>query len=121
MEGDPLIRSRMKERQRAMAQQRMMSEVPTADVIITNPTHYSVALKYDENKSDAPFVVAKGVDYLAFKIREVGKAHGIMHVENRSLARGLYQTVEIGEPIPEDFYQLVAEVLAYVYKVQRKV
>ncbi len=121
MEGDPLIKSRIRDTQRQMAQQRMMSEVPTADVIITNPTHFSIALKYDEEKSDAPFVVAKGADYVALKIREVAEANGVMRVENRPLARGLYGAVEIGEIIPEEFYQSVAEVLAYVYKVQRKV
>ncbi|WP_027963203.1 flagellar biosynthesis protein FlhB [Halalkalibacillus halophilus] len=120
IEGDPLIKSRMKERQRQMAQQRMMSEIPSADVVITNPTHYSIAIKYDEAKSDAPYVVAKGVDYIAFRIRDVAQAHGVMKVENRQLARGLYQTVEIGEAIPEDFYQGVAEVLAYVYKLEKQ-
>ncbi|WP_188205821.1 flagellar biosynthesis protein FlhB [Alkalibacillus aidingensis] len=120
IEGDPLIKSRIKERQRQMAQQRMMSEVPSADVVITNPTHYSIALKYDESKSDAPFVVAKGVDYVALKIREVAKANNVVQVENRPLARGLYQAVEIGEVIPEDFYQQVAEVLAYVYKLEQQ-
>lgn len=121
MEGDPLIKSRIKDTQRQMAQQRMMSEVPTADVIITNPTHFSIALKYDEEKSEAPFVVAKGADYVAFKIREIAEANGVMRIENRSLARGLYAAVEIGDSIPEEFYQSVAEVLAYVYKLQRKV
>ena len=121
MEGDPLIKSRIKDTQRQMAQQRMMSEVPTADVIITNPTHFSIALKYDEEKSEAPFVVAKGADYVAFKIREIAEANGVMRIENRSLARGLYAAVEIGDSIPEEFYQSVAEVVAYVYKLQRKV
>ncbi|GAA0461362.1 flagellar biosynthesis protein FlhB [Alkalibacillus silvisoli] len=121
IEGDPLIKSRMKERQRQMAQQRMMSEVPSADVVITNPTHYSIALRYDEDQRDAPYVVAKGVDYVALKIREVAKANDVVRVENRTLARGLYNSVEIGETIPEDFFQQVAEVLAYVYKLEKKV
>ncbi|GEN44934.1 flagellar biosynthesis protein FlhB [Alkalibacillus haloalkaliphilus] len=120
IEGDPLIKSRIKERQRQMAQQRMMSEVPTADVVITNPTHYSIALKYDENKADAPFVVAMGVDYVALKIREVAKANDVVRVENRKLARGLYYGTEIGNTIPEDFFQQVAEVLAYVYKLEKR-
>ncbi|GEL75862.1 flagellar biosynthesis protein FlhB [Tenuibacillus multivorans] len=120
IEGDPLIKSRIKEQQRQMAQQRMMSEVPEADVVITNPTHFAVAIKYEEAKSDTPFVVAKGVDYIAFKIKEIAKAHDVITLENRSLARGLYQAVELGDEIPEEFFQAVAEVLAYVYSVQRK-
>ncbi|MDQ0159078.1 flagellar biosynthesis protein FlhB [Alkalibacillus salilacus] len=120
MEGDPLIKSRMKERQRSMAQQRMMSEVPEADVVITNPTHYSIALKYDEERAEAPFVIAKGVDYVALKIREVAEANGVVRIENRQLARGLYHSVEIDETIPEDFFQQVAEVLAYVYKMEKQ-
>ncbi|SET41242.1 flagellar biosynthetic protein FlhB [Salinibacillus kushneri] len=121
MEGDPQIKSKVKERQRQMANSRMMSEVPDADVVITNPTHYSIAVKYDENKYDAPYVVAKGVDYIALKIREVANYHHIPMVENRPLARSLYAKVEIGEVIHEDFYQAVAEVLAYVYRIQNKV
>ncbi|SEP57535.1 flagellar biosynthesis protein FlhB [Piscibacillus halophilus] len=121
IEGDPLIKSRIKERQRQMAQQRMMSEVPQADVVITNPTHYAIAVKYDENRSDAPIVVAKGVDYVAYKIREIAKSNEVMLVENKWLARSLYQAVDLNEEIPEDFFQAVAEVLAYVYSVQRKV
>ncbi|WP_102028232.1 flagellar biosynthesis protein FlhB [Salirhabdus sp. Marseille-P4669] len=120
MEGDPQIRAKIKEKQRQMAMQRMMSEVPKADVIITNPTHYSIAIKYSEDKFDAPYVVAKGVDYIAFRIREIAKHHNIMMVENRPLARGLYDKVEIGEVIHEEFYQAVAEVLAYVYRMENK-
>ena len=120
VEGDPLIKSKLKEKQRQMAMQRMMSDVPTADVIITNPTHYSIAIKYDENKASAPYVVAKGVDQVALKIREVAKAHDIMTVENRQLARGLYDVIEIGDLVPEQFYQAVAEVLAYVYRLEKK-
>lgn len=120
IEGDPLIRSKIKEKQRQMAMQRMMSEIPQADVIITNPTHYSVAITYDELKASAPYVVAKGVDQVALKIREVAKAHDIMMVENRELARSLHDTVDIGEVIPEQFYQAVAEVLAYVYRLENK-
>src|SRR5690625_3999171 len=121
IEGDPLIKSKIKEKQRQMAMQRMMSDVPEADVIITNPTHYSIAIKYDENEATAPYVVAKGVDDIALKIREVAKAHDIISVENRQLARSLYDIVEIGEIIPEQFYQAVAEVLAYVYRLENKV
>ncbi|MGP4072233.1 flagellar biosynthesis protein FlhB [Piscibacillus sp. B03] len=121
IEGDPLIKSRIKERQRQMAQQRMMSEVPQADVVITNPTHFAIAVKYDEAKAEAPLVVAKGVDYVAFKIREVAKANDVVLVENKWLARSLYQSVDLGEEIPEEFFQAVAEVLAYVYSIQSKV
>lgn len=120
IEGDPLIKSKIKERQRQMAMRRMMSEIPNADVVITNPTHYAIAIKYDENKSDAPYVVAKGVDYVAFKIRDIAKNHQVTLVENRTLARALYAEIEIGQAITEEFYQAVAEVLAYVYQLERK-
>src|SRR5699024_9956843 len=121
IEGDPLIKSKIKEKQRQIAMRRMMSEVPTADVVITNPTHYAVALKYDEDKESAPFVVATGKDELALKIIEIAKAHDVVTIENRPLARSLYQTLDIGDLIPEQFYQAVAEVLAYVYRLENKV
>ncbi|RYG73858.1 flagellar biosynthesis protein FlhB [Lentibacillus lipolyticus] len=121
MEGDPQIKSKMKERQRDMATQRMMSEVPSADVVITNPTHYAIAVKYDEAKASAPYIVAKGTDYIALKIKEVAKEHKVMTVENRPLARSLYDAVEIDEVIPEEFYKAVAEILAYVYRLEKKV
>jgi len=98
-----------------------MQEIPTADVVITNPTHYAVALKYDESKMDAPFVVAKGVDYLAQKIKYVAKENGVIMIENRPLARRLYHQTEIGQAIPEEFFKAVAEVLAYVYRLKKKV
>ena len=120
IEGDPLIKSKIKERQRMMAMQRMMSEVPNADVVITNPTHYAVAIKYDEEKADAPYIVAKGVDSVALKIKEVAAANQVMTVENRPLARALYSKLEIGDMISEEFFQAVAEILAYVYRVQKK-
>lgn len=120
IEGDPLIKSKIKERQRQMAMRRMMTDVPEADVIITNPTHYAVAIKYDEKKSDAPYVVAKGVDYVALKIREIATKNNVAVVENRRLARALYAKMEIGQTIDEEFYQAVAEVLAYVYQLERK-
>ncbi|MEN2766433.1 flagellar biosynthesis protein FlhB [Ornithinibacillus xuwenensis] len=120
-EGDPLIKSKIKEKQRQISMRRMMSEIPNADVIITNPTHYAIAVKYDENKASAPYVVGKGVDHIAFKIREIAKANNVMTVENRPLARSLYSSVEIGDVIPEEFYQAVAEVLAYVYRMEKKV
>ena len=120
-EGDPLIKSKIKQKQREMAMQRMMSDVPNADVIITNPTHFAVALKYDENKMDAPYVVAKGVDFVALKIRGVAKEHDVATVENRPLARALYAQTEIGDPVPEEFFAAVAEILAYVYQLKNKV
>ncbi len=117
-EADPLIRSRIKQRQREMAARRMMQEIPDADVVITNPTHYAVALKYDETKRDAPYVVAKGADYIALKIKSVAEEHGVVIVENRPLARSLYEQTEIGDEIPEEFFKAVAEILAYVYKTK---
>jgi len=120
-EGDPLIKGKIRERQRSMAIRRMMQELPKADVIITNPTHFAVAIRYDANAMSAPTVVAKGQDYLALKIREVAKKHRIVTMENKPLARALYSQVEIGQQIPEELFRAVAEVLAYVYKLQGKV
>lgn len=121
IEGDPQIKAKIKEKQRQMAMRRMMSEVPQADVVITNPTHYAIAVKYDEQKEDAPYIVAKGVDHIAFKIKEIASAHNVVIVENRPLARGLYDHIEIGDVIGEDFYKAVAEILAYVYKLEKKI
>ena len=98
-----------------------MEEVPHADVVITNPTHYAVALKYDETKMDAPYVVAKGVDFVAQKIKLIAKENKVIIVENRPLARSLYAETDIGQEIPEQFFKAVAEILAYVYRVQRRV
>ncbi|EME74278.1 flagellar biosynthesis protein FlhB [Bacillus sonorensis] len=120
-EGDPLIKSKIKQKQKEMAMRRMMQEVPKADVIITNPTHYAVALKYDENKMDAPFIVAKGVDLMALKIRQIAKEHDVMTVENRPLARALYDQVEIDQAVPEEFFKAIAEILAFVYKAKQKI
>ncbi|MEC3886068.1 flagellar biosynthesis protein FlhB [Halobacillus sp. HZG1] len=120
MEGDPQIKAKIKEKQRQMSAARMMSEVPDADVVITNPTHYAIAIKYDEAQSDAPYVVAMGVDFIALKIKEVAKSNNVVTVENRPLARALYQHSEIDKPIDEQFYKAVAEVLAYVYQLERK-
>ncbi|MBS4189246.1 flagellar biosynthesis protein FlhB [Bacillus sp. FJAT-49705] len=121
IEGDPLIKSKIKQRQREMAMRRMMQEVPNADVVITNPTHYAVALKYDETKLDAPYVVAKGVDFVAQKIKMIAKEQEIITVENRPLARALYSQSEIGDAIPEEFFKAVAEILAYVYRTKKKI
>ncbi|WP_373229577.1 flagellar biosynthesis protein FlhB [Cohnella sp.] len=117
-EGDPLIKGKIKERQRRMALMRMMQEVPNADVIITNPTHFAVALKYDGTKMDAPTIVAKGQDYLALRIREIAKQNDVMIMENKPLARALYEKTEVGDSVPADLFQAVAEVLAYVYRLK---
>jgi flagellar biosynthesis protein FlhB len=120
-EGDPLIKSKIKQRQREMAMRRMMQEVPKADVIITNPTHYAICLKYDENQREAPFVIAKGVDLIAQKIKMIANEHEITMIENRPLARSLYDQAEIGDTIPEEFFKAVAEILAYVYRIKNKI
>ncbi|MBS4177106.1 flagellar biosynthesis protein FlhB [Lederbergia citrea] len=121
IEGDPLIKSKIKQKQREMAMSRMMQEVPKADVIITNPTHYAIALKYDEEKAEAPIVLAKGVDFMAQKIKLIAGEHKIVMVENRPLARSLYEQVDIGDTIPDDFFKAVAEILAYVYRIKHKI
>ncbi|MGG3913126.1 flagellar biosynthesis protein FlhB [Bacillus sp. es.034] len=120
VEGDPLIKSKIKQRQREMAMRRMMQEVPEADVVITNPTHFAIALKYDEDKMDAPYVVAKGVDYLAQKIKYIAGENDVVMVENRPLARSLYDSAEIGDAVPEEFFKAIAEILAYVYRIKNQ-
>jgi flagellar biosynthetic protein FlhB len=119
-DGNPEIKQRIRNIQKQLSQKRMMKDVPRADVIVTNPTHYSVALKYDPKKMVSPIVLAKGVDFSALKIREIAKEHSIPIVENVNLARGLYREVEIGQYIPRDLYQAVAELLAFVYKMKKK-
>lgn len=119
-EGDPQIKGKMKERQRAASMNRMMSKVPEADVIIRNPTHFAIAIKYDSQKNRAPMVVAKGQDHIAMKIIEIATETKIEMVENKTLARGLYESVELEREIPEEFYQPVAEILAFVYSLKRK-
>lgn len=115
MEGDPIIKSKIKSAQMQFMKQKMMSAVPTADVVVANPTHFSVALKYDKDIAPAPIVVAKGVDYMAFKIREIAKANNVPIVENKPLARSLYKLVKVDHVIPAELYVAVAEVLAFVY------
>lgn len=115
MEGDPFIKGQRRARQRELSMNRMMQEVPKADVVITNPTHFAVAIQYDFKTMDAPVVIAKGQDHIALKIREIAKQHKIMTVENRPLARALFAAVEIGQPVPEEMFNAVGEVLAYVY------
>ncbi len=118
MEGDPITKGRIRRIQREMARKRMMADVPNADVIITNPTHYAVALSYKMDSMEAPKVLAKGVGFLAQKIKELAQEHDIPHVENKPLARALYKSVEIGEYIPAHLYKAVAEILAYIYKAK---
>ena len=103
-----------------MATMRMMQAVPEADVVITNPTHYAVALKYDEALASAPLVTAKGQDYVAMKIKEIAKEHGVEIVENKPVAQALYAACDLGAEVPLELYQAVAEILAYVYKLKRK-
>ncbi len=116
MEGDPKIKSRIRQKQRQMSAMRMMERVPSADVVITNPTHYAIALKYEEGVNNAPVVIAKGLDYVARKIKEVAKENKIEIVENKPLAQALYNLCEIDDEIPADFYQAVADILVYVYR-----
>lgn len=116
-EGKPEVKRKIRELQMAMAQSRMMSAVPEADVVITNPTHFSVALKYDQSGDGAPVVVAKGVDTIAFKIREVATANGVEIVESPALARAIYHTTDIDGEIPNQLYYAVAQVLAYVFQL----
>lgn len=120
VEGNPQIKSRIKQIQRQMARSRMMKDVEKADVIITNPTHYAVALAYDSTRYTAPVVLAKGVDKLAEKIKEVALSQDIPIVENKALAQTLYKTVEVGDVIPESLYSAVAEILAFIYSMKER-
>ena len=120
MEGDPQIKGKRRQKQQQMAMARMMQAVPEADVIIRNPTHFAVAIKYDENKDRAPIVIAKGADKVAFRIIDKAAEHNVKIVENVPLARGLYKSVDIGREIPYEFYHAVAEVLAFVYDMNGK-
>jgi flagellar biosynthetic protein FlhB len=117
MEGDPMIKQRRAQVARQIAMQRLGHDVPKADVIVTNPTHFAVALQYDGSKMAAPKVVAKGADYLALRIRQIAVMHNIPIVERPPLARGLWRAVEVGQEIPASFYAAVAEILAYVYRL----
>ena len=119
-EGDPLTRSRIRRIQREVARRRMMAAVPEADVVITNPTHYAVALSYKMEEMQAPQVVAKGVGFLAVRIKELAQKHDVPVVEDRALAQMLYKTVEIGSYIPVTLYKAVAEILAYIYKTRNR-
>ena len=120
-EGDPRVKGKIKQLQYAQARRRMRKIVPTADVVITNPTHYAVALKYDRNSMAAPVVLVKAVDFMAQQVKEIAREHKVMLVENRYLARELYAQVEEGQEIPESLYAAVAEVLAYVFSLKGKI
>lgn len=119
-EGDPMIKARIRRTQREMASRRMMEDVPKADVIVTNPTHIAIALKYDETMV-APKVIAKGADRIAQKIKELAREKGIPIVENKPLARAIFKTLKLGQSIPKELYTAVAEVLSYVYRLKQKV
>ncbi|GAB2995763.1 flagellar biosynthesis protein FlhB [Psychrosphaera aestuarii] len=116
-EGNPEIKGRIRQTQREISQRRMMAEVPTADVVVTNPTHYSVAIKYDTEKSNAPFVVAKGADLIAMHIRKIAKEREVPMIETPMLTRSIYYTTDINQEIPEQLFVAVAQVLAYVYQL----
>ena len=120
-EGDPLIKMRIKRIQREMANARMLQEVEEADVVVTNPTHIAVALKYDTETMSAPKVVAKGERILAEKIKEIAEKAGVPIVENKPLARALFEAVDIGMSVPAKLYKAVAEVLAYVYRLKGEI
>ncbi len=119
-EGNPEIKGRIRNVQRQRARARMIQAVPTADVIIKNPTHFAVALKYDMEKNAAPVVVAKGQDELALRIIKVGEDNGVTVIENRQLARGLYASAEVDQEIPREYYSVVAEILVHVYRLKKK-
>jgi flagellar biosynthetic protein FlhB len=119
-EGDPLVKSRQRQKQREVAMQRMMQEVPKADVVITNPTHFAVALRYDAEKMAAPTVVAKGADLIALRIRTLAEENAVVIREDPPLARWLYDHVPIGRVVPPEMFQAIAEILAFVYKQKKK-
>lgn len=118
-EGKPEVKGRIRQMQREMAERRMMQAVPQADVVITNPTHFAVALKYDPDKGGAPVMLAKGGDFLALKIREIAQEHQVMVLESPALARSVYYTTELDQEIPAGLYLAVAQVLAYVYQIRQ--
>lgn len=120
LEGDPRIRQRVRQIQRQMAMQRMMAEVPEADVVITNPTTYAIALRYDIANMEAPTMVAKGMRRMAERIRDIAVESGVPIVERPELARGLYDAIDVGQPVPEDLFRAVAEVLAFVYEIDKR-
>lgn len=120
-EGNPQIKGKIREKMRRMSMRRMMQEIPKADVVITNPTHYAVALRYDGATMTAPQIVAKGQDHLALRIKEIAREHNVATVENKPLAQALFKGTEIGDHVPPELFQAVAEVLAFVYRLKGKV
>ncbi|WP_044417527.1 flagellar biosynthesis protein FlhB [Halarcobacter anaerophilus] len=120
MEGDPQVKGRIRRIQMQMAMKRMMSDVPEADVVITNPTHYAVALKYDNQVDNAPKVVAKGIDFIALKIKDIARDNSIPIIENPSLARSIYAQIEVDQEIPGEFYKAMAEIFSYIYELKNK-
>ncbi|WP_040211257.1 EscU/YscU/HrcU family type III secretion system export apparatus switch protein, partial [Clostridium polynesiense] len=119
-EGDPQLKSKIKQRQREISTRRMMQAVPDATLVVTNPTHYAVALKYDGEGMEAPKVTAKGADLVALKIKEIAKESGVPIIENKPLARKIYEEVDVEREIPQEMYQAVAEILAALYKLNKK-
>lgn len=119
MEGDPALKQRRRQLQMQLAMQRLRTDVPKADVVVTNPTHYSVALRYDEQRMSAPRVVAKGKDWMALQIRQIARQHDVPVVERPPLARALYAQADVGQEVPAQLYRAVAELLAYVYRLRR--
>jgi len=120
IDGDPLVRSRLRERMRQILTQSMLQNVPKADVVVTNPTHYAVALEWNKERMIAPMVTAKGQDNMAFKIREIAQKNSVPLIENKPFARALYSEVEIGDVIPEKYYHVMAVILAEVYKMRNQ-
>jgi flagellar biosynthetic protein FlhB len=116
-EGDPQIKGRVRRIQRDLAHRNMMKEVPNATAVIVNPTHYSVAIRYDMETMAAPRVLAKGKNYLALRIRQIATDHQVPIIENQPLAQALYKSADVGQEIPPDLYRAVAEVLAYIFKL----
>lgn len=119
-EGDPQVKGKIKSKMRESSMRRMMQKMPEADVVITNPTHFACAIQYDKEKASAPVLIAKGADHLAQKLKDVAKEHNVPIVENKPLARMLYYNVEVDAEIPQELYQMTAEVLAYVYQLKNK-
>lgn len=120
MDGDPMIKAKIRQKQMEMSRKRMMAEVPTADVVITNPTHYAVAIRYKEGQDNAPVVVAKGINEVALRIKKIARENEVHIVQNPPLARSIYSEIDLDAPISEALFQAVAEVLAYVYKMDKK-
>jgi len=120
MDGDPQVKGRIRKIQMQMAQKRMMSDVPDADVVITNPTHYAIAMKYDNQVDSAPKIVAKGIDFIALKIKDIARENDIPIIENPALARSIYAQIEIDQEIPNEYYKALAEIFSYVYELKKK-